>query len=75
MLNVTHDYKGRLTRARPTHFVIEIKSHDGQFTTRRIACGLSEDSAQVATPIKENVTCKRCQRSPWFDPILYRGRY
>ena len=70
-----HDYKGRLKRMRPTHFVIVIKSHDGQDTTRRIACGLTEDAAQVATEEKGPVTCKRCQRSPWFDPILYRGRY
>lgn len=75
MTNADYDYKGRLSRARPTHFVIAIKSHDGEFTTRRIACGLSDDSAQVATEEKAHVTCKRYQRSPWFDPILYRGRY
>jgi hypothetical protein len=69
------DYKGRLKRARPTHYVAVIVSHDGSMTTRKIACGLSDDAAMVATEVKEHVTCKRCQRSPYFDPALYRGKW
>lgn len=75
MLNADYDYKGRRSRARPTHYVAVIQSHDCAFETRRIACGLSEDQAQVATEEKAHVTCRRCQRSPLFDPLLYRGRY
>lgn len=74
-MTATHDYKGRLIRARPTHYVAVIESHDSTFTTRRIACGLTEDQAMIATEEKPRVTCKRCQRSPYFDPSLYRGRY
>ena len=70
-----HDYKGRKRRPRPTHFVAVIVAHKGAFTTRKIACGLGEDKAQIATEEKEHVTCKRCQRSPYFDAMLYRGRY
>lgn len=69
MLKADYDYKGRRSRARPTHFVIKIAS---PFTTRRIACGLQEDNALIATAEKAHVTCKRCKRSPLFD--LYRGR-
>lgn len=69
------DYKGRLRSPRPTHFVAVIESHDKTFTTRKIACGLDEDKALIATEEKSQVTCKRCQRSPYFDAMLYRGRY
>jgi hypothetical protein len=69
------DYKGRKIRRRPTHFVAVIVAHENAFTTRKIACGLDEENALIATEVKEQVTCKRCQRSPYFDPALYRGRY
>lgn len=64
--------------AHPVHFAVTIVSHDKSFTTHRTACGRSLEGLERpahTTEDKTQVTCKRCLRSPDFDPVLYRGRW